>query len=91
MCRLQPVAAGGVWTAWDSWCLGGLGIAVQLSAFSPGNQAAPWADTHKAMFLSCYLFSSSHHRLLNLELRTLFSSSNEALLELSITGTGGIQ
>lgn len=47
-CGLQPVTAGGVWTAVDSWCLGGLGIAVQLSPVSPGKPAAPGADTHKA-------------------------------------------
>lgn len=75
----------------DSWCLGGLGIAVQLPPISPGNRATPGAVTHKTGFLSCYLCSSFHHRLLNLELRTLFSSSNEVFLQLSITGSGGIQ
>lgn len=75
----------------DSWCLGGLGIAVQMPPFSPGNRAAPGAVTHKAGFLSCYLCSSFHHGLLNLELRTLFSSSNEVFLRFSITGSGGIQ
>lgn len=84
-------AAGGVWTAWDSWCLGGLGIAVQLSPFSSGDPAAPRADRHTAIFRSRYLFSSPHHRLVNLELRTLFSSSTEALLQLSITRHRGIQ
>lgn len=97
----MPCTEGSMWAAacysrWGLHCLGQLvfgrpGHRCPAVSRLTGEPAAPGADTHKAVFLSCYLFSSFHHRLLNLELRTLFSSSSEALLQLSITGSGGTQ